>query len=281
MMTMGSKPAGKPLAVVTGASSGIGLELAKTCADEGFNLVVASDDGHIDAPAGFFRERGAEVVSLETDLSTEEGRARLIDAIGDRPVDALLANAGIGLAGGFLDQDFRDARKVIDTNIVGTVALVHEIGVRMRSRGQGKILITGSIGGYVPGSYHAVYNATKAFLNNFAAALRDELKETGVTVTCLMPGPTETNIFDRAGFQGTKAEQLKKDDPAFVAKVGFDAMMKGDGDVVAGWKSKLITAAANVTPSSVWRPSTGAARNPDPRKIEGVTLCAQLSRSSL
>ena len=266
MMTMGSIPAGNPLAVVTGASSGIGLELAKTCADEGFDLVVVSDDGQIETAAGLFRERGVEVVSLETDLSTEEGRARLIDAIGDRPVDALLANAGIGLAGGFLDHDFRDARKVIDTNIVGTAALVHEIGVRMRLCGDGKILITGSIGGYVPGSYHAVYNASKAFLNNFAAALRDELKETGVTVTCLMPGPTETNIFARAGFQGTKAEQLKKDDPAFVAKVGFDAMMKGDGDVVAGWKSKLITAAANVTPSSVLAAVHGGGAKPGSAK---------------
>lgn len=266
MMTMGAMPTAKPLAVVTGASSGIGLELAKTCADEGFDLVVASDDGQIETAAGFFRERGAEVVSLDTDLSTDEGRARLMDAIGERPVDALLANAGIGLAGGFLDQDFRDARKVIDTNIVGTAALVHEIGVGMRSRGVGRILITGSIGGYVPGSYHAVYNATKAFLNNFAAALRDELKETGVTVTCLMPGPTETNIFARAGFQGTKAEQLNKDDPAFVAKVGFDAMIKGDGDVVAGWKSKLITAAANVTPSSVLASVHGGGAKPGSAK---------------
>lgn len=259
---MGSKPAAKPLAVVTGASSGIGLELAKQCADEGFDLVIASDDGQIETAAAFFRDRGADVVSLDADLSTQEGRSRLVDATGDRPVDALLANAGIGLAGGFLDQDFRDARKVIDTNIVGTAALVHEFGVRMRSRGQGRILVTGSIGGYVPGSYHAVYNATKAFLNNFAAALRDELKETGVTVTCLMPGPTETNIFARAGFQGTKAEQLKKDDPAFVAKVGFDAMMNGDGDVAAGWKSKLITAAANVTPSSILAAVHGAGAKP-------------------
>lgn len=266
MMTTGSMPASKPLAVVTGASSGIGLELAKNCADGGFDLVIASDDGQIETAAGFFRERGAEVVSLDADLSTEEGRARLIDAIGDRPVAALLANAGIGLAGGFLDQDFRDARKVIDTNIVGTAALVHELGVRMRSRGDGKILITGSIGGYVPGSYHAVYNATKAFLNNFAAALRDELKETGVTVTCLMPGPTETNIFARAGFRNSKAEQLNKDEPAFVAKVGFDAMMKGDGDVVAGWKSKLITAVANVTPSSVLAAVHGSGAKPGSAK---------------
>lgn len=265
-MTMGSLATARPLAVVTGASSGIGLELATCCVDGGFDLVVASDDGDIEKAAGFFRERGAKVTAIDADLSTEAGIASLIQAIGERPIDALLANAGVGLAGGFLDQNIQDALKVVDTNVGGTIALVHHVGTRMRSRGGGRILITGSIGGYVPGSYHAVYNASKAFLNSFAAALRDELKDTPVTVTFLMPGPTDTSIFDRAGFQGTKAEEIRKDDPAAVAKVGFDAMMSGDGDVVSGWKSKLITAAANVTPSSILAAVHGAGAKPGSAK---------------
>lgn len=242
---------GRPLALVTGASSGIGLELARQCANNGFDLVIASDDGQIETAAVVFRELGAEVVAIDVDLAAAEGVARLVAAVGGRPVDALLANAGVGLANGFLDQNFGDVETVVATNVTGTLRLIHAVGRGMRARGQGRILITGSIGGFVPGSYHAVYNATKAFLNNFSFALRDELTDTGVTVTCLMPGPTETNIFDRAGLQDTKAAELKKDDPAAVAAVGFKAMMDGEGDVVSGWKSKLIAAAANITPSSV------------------------------
>ena len=121
----------------------------------------------------------------------------------------------------------------------------------MRGRGSGKILITGSIAGFIPGTYQAVYNGTKAFIDSFAFALRHELKDTGVTVTCLMPGATETEFFERAGMMDTQVGQSEKDDPADVAKVGFDAMMKGEGDVVSGWKNKLTTAMAAVTPAGM------------------------------
>ena len=121
----------------------------------------------------------------------------------------------------------------------------------MRERGAGKILITGSIAGFMPGTYHAVYNGTKAFIDSFAYALRAEIKESGVTVTCLMPGATETEFFQRAGLTDTRVGQDKKDDPADVAKDGFDAMMKGDADVVSGWKNKVQTTIANVTPAEV------------------------------
>jgi short-subunit dehydrogenase len=121
----------------------------------------------------------------------------------------------------------------------------------MRSRGQGRILLTGSIAGFMPGTYQAVYNGTKAFVDSFSFALRAELKETGVTVTCLMPGATETDFFERADMLDTKVGQGQKDDPADVARVGFDAMMRGDGDVVSGWKNKLQSAIANVTPAGV------------------------------
>jgi short-subunit dehydrogenase len=121
----------------------------------------------------------------------------------------------------------------------------------MRVRGKGHILITGSIAGFMPGTYQAVYNGTKAMLDSFSFALRHELNESGVTVTCLMPGPTDTEFFARADMLDTKVGQAKKDDPAEVARIGFDAMMKGQGDVVSGWKNKLQTAIATVTPSGV------------------------------
>ncbi|MGC4083779.1 MAG: SDR family NAD(P)-dependent oxidoreductase [Vicinamibacterales bacterium] len=241
----------KPLALVTGASSGIGYELAAVCAQEGFDLVVAADMPEIDEAADKFRALGASVTTVQTDLSTEEGVDELWAAVGNRPVDALLANAGHGLGGAFLDQDFADARHVVDTNVTGTIYLVQLAGRAMRARGSGRILLTGSIAGFTPGTYQAVYNGTKAFIDSFSFALRAELRDSGVTVTCLMPGATETDFFERADMLDTKVGQSKKDDPADVARVGFDAMMRGDGDVVSGWKNKLQSAIANITPAGV------------------------------
>jgi uncharacterized protein len=242
---------GRQLAIVTGASSGIGYELAKLCAQNGYDLVIAADQQEIEGAAQDFRALGAQVDAVQADLATLDGVDRLDEAVQGRPVDALLANAGHGLGGGFLDQDFAAARHVIDTNITGTLWLVQKVGRGMRSRGQGRILFTGSIAGFMPGTYQAVYNGSKAFIDSFSFALRDELKDSGVTVTCLMPGPTETEFFDRAGMEDTKVGQAKKDDPADVAKVGFEAMLRGDGDVVSGWKNKLQTAMAAVTPAGM------------------------------
>ena len=240
----------RPLAIVTGASSGIGYELAKRCAEHGFDLLVAADDPAINDAAQDFRQLGVAAEAVEVDLATQEGVDRLYSATHGRPVDALLANAGHGLGRGFLDQDFNRLRHIIDTNITGTVYLIHKVGRDMRARGQGRILITGSIAGFMPGTYQAVYNGTKAFIDSFSFALRAELKDTGVTVTCLMPGATETEFFERADMMDTKVGTQEKDHPADVAKDGFEAMMKGEGDVVSGWKNKLQTTIANVTPAS-------------------------------
>lgn len=241
------------LAVVTGASSGIGLELAKIAAERGYNLVIAADEGDIDVAADILRSIGVSVDAMQVDLSTKEGAADFARFIADRgqPVDILLANAGRGLGKGFLDQDLDAALHVVDTNVTGTVALIHIIGNEMRARGAGKILITGSIAGFIPGTYQAVYNGTKAFLNFFSFALRHELKDSGVTVTCLMPGATETRFFERAEMLDTEVGQSEKDDPADVAKVGFDSLMNNEGDVVSGWKNKLQTVMANVTPAGM------------------------------
>ena len=154
-------------------------------------------------------------------------------------MDALLANAGRGLGNAFLDQNPSAWRSVIDTNVTGTLDLIQRVARDMREINEGRILITGSIAGFIPGSYQAVYNASKAFLDSFAFALRNELKDTDVSVTCLMPGATETEFFDRAGMQDTKIGAGKKDDPADVAKAGFEAMLNGEGDVVTGWMNKL------------------------------------------
>jgi short-subunit dehydrogenase len=241
----------RQLAVVTGASSGIGYELAKLCAQNGYDLVIAADDPSIDQAASAFQALGASVHAVLADLATTAGVDQLVAAVRGRPVDALLANAGHGLGQGFLDQDFDEVQHVIDTNITGTVYLIHQVGRQMRSRGQGRILITGSIAGFMPGTYQAVYNGTKAFIDSFSWALRAELKGSGVTVTCLMPGATDTEFFERAGMEDTKVGTDPKDDPADVAKVGFEAMMSGDGDVVAGLKNKIQTTIASVTPASV------------------------------
>ncbi len=241
----------RPLAIVTGASTGIGYELAKVCAREGFNLLVAADEPEIQGAAEDFRKLGAAVDAVQADLSTTEGVDALYAAVKGRPVEALLANAGRGLGHGFLDQDWAAARKVVDTNVVGTIYLLQKVGRDMRDRKQGRILITGSIAGFMPGTYQAVYNATKSFLDSFSFALRHEVRDQGITVTCLMPGATETEFFERADMMDTKVGTSKKETAAEVAETGFKAMMKGEGDVVSGWKNKLQTAIASVTPAGL------------------------------
>jgi short-subunit dehydrogenase len=238
-------------AIVTGASSGIGYELAMLCAKDGFDLLVAADMPELDRAAEQFRAQGVSVEAVNVDLATSEGVDRLYAAARGRAVDVLIANAGHGLGGGFLDRDFDELRHVIDTNITGTVYLIQKVGRDMRARRSGRILITGSVAGFIPGTFHAVYNGTKAFIDSFSFALRAELKENNVTVTCLMPGATETDFFERAEMLDTKVGQSEKDDAAEVAKVGYEAMMRGDGDVVAGWKNKIETTIANVTPAGV------------------------------
>lgn len=241
----------RPLAVVTGASTGIGFELARCCAVEGFDLIVVADEPEIQSAARELALLGGNVEAVEADLSKLEGVDLLYDAIAGRQVDALLANAGCGLGNGFLDQNFDDVMRVVNTNITGTIYLIQKVGRDMRRLGAGRILITGSIAGFIPGTYHAVYNASKAFIDSFAIALRSELKDTGVSVTCLMPGATETAFFARAGLLDTRVGQSKKDDAGEVAEIGFRALMNGDSDVVSGWHNKVQTALANITPATI------------------------------
>jgi short-subunit dehydrogenase len=232
-------------AIVTGASSGIGLELARLAAADGFDLLVAADTPFVDAGAGL-KDLGVEVQSIEADLATEQGVEQLLNAAGSRPVDVLVANAGHGLGHAFLEQKPSDWMHVINTNVTGTLLLIQPIVQRMVESGEGKVLITGSIAGHMAGSFQAVYNGSKAFIDSFAAALGNEIKDSGVTVTCLKPGATATEFFHRADMDDTKVGTSKQDDPADVAKTGWEAMLKGEPSVIYGMKNKLQVAASEL-----------------------------------
>lgn len=240
-------------AIVTGASTGIGFELASIAAENGYDLLVVADEPLIDAAAQDFKQHGVEVISVEADLSTLQGVDALLAATNGRQVDLLCANAGRGLGHAFLDQDVSDWRRVVDTNITGTLYLLQNVLKAMVARDQGKVLITGSIAGFIPGSFQAVYNGSKAFIDSFADAIRNEIKDNkGVTVTTLMPGPVETEFFDRADMLDTSVGASEsKSDPADVARDGWDALMKGEAHIVSGWKNKLQAAVAHVTPAAV------------------------------
>ena len=232
-------------AIITGASAGIGLELAKLAAADGYDLLLVADTPFTDNPSG------AE--TLQADLATIDGVDALIARAGTRQVDLLCANAGHGLGRAFLDQDVNDWRHVVDTNITGTLYLIQTVLKPMVARDAGKVLVTGSVAGYIPGAFQAVYNGTKAFVDSFTEALRNEIKESkGVTLTTLMPGPVDTDFFERGDMMDTSVgTDPKKEDPADTAKNGWDALMSGKASVVSGLKNKIQSAVANVTPNAI------------------------------
>lgn len=235
------------LAVVTGASSGIGYELAKQFAQHGFDLVVASEDAGLSEAALNLEKLGVHVKAVQTDLATYDGVEQLYAAIAaiGRPVDAIALNAGVGVGGDFAKQtDLQDELNLINLNVVSTVHLAKRVVPNMVARGNGRILFTSSIAALMPGPFEAIYAASKAFVQSFAEALRNELKDTGVTVTALQPGPTDTNFFTRADMEDTKAGAGKKADPADVAKEGFEALMAGKDHVVTGGIGTKLQAAA-------------------------------------
>lgn len=240
------------LAVVTGASTGIGYELAKIAAQDGYDLIICADERAIEEAGRKLGQLGTRVETVQADLGTAHGVSALWDAIAGRPVDVLMANAGRGLGKAFLDQDFDEVEAVIDTNVKGTTSLVHKVGRGMRDQGRGRILIVGSIAGFIPGAFQAVYNGTKAYLDSFSEALANELKDTGITVTCLEPGPTDTEIFRRADMLDTPVGRSEsKDDPAMVARTGYDAMQKGTRQVASGFMNKVQATFAGIIPDTV------------------------------
>ena len=240
----------RKFAIVTGASSGIGLEIARLAAKDGYDLLVAADTPFVDAAAGL-QDMDVDVRQVECDLSTQQGVDQIFDAAGGREIDILVANAGQSHGGAFIDQSADSWLKTIDTNVTGTLRLIQPILQSMVARGQGRILITGSIAGHVPGPFNATYNATKAFIDNFAAALANEVKDSEVTITCLKPGATDTPFFARADMLDTAVGQAKKDDPADVAATGWKAMMAGEPMVVHGLKNKATVVAAGLVSEAV------------------------------
>ncbi len=243
----------RKLAVITGASSGIGYELAQVCVENSFDVVLVAEQG-LEPATDALAASGAVVQAVPADLATAAGNEALVAAVRalSRPVDLLALNAGVAAAGPFLETTLEDDQLLLQTNVHSVVHLAKRLLPDMVSRGQGRVLITSSIAATMPGPFYATYAASKAFVLSFAEAIRYELKSTGVTVTALMPGPTDTDFFDRAGMQDTPVYSAKKDDPAEVARDGFEAAMKGDDKVVAGSvTNKVQAAAAKVIPEPI------------------------------
>lgn len=256
----------RPLAVVTGASDGIGYELAVQFAENGFDLLVCAEDRGIAEAAQAFQGRGVEAFSMQVDLATPDGVEKFYQRIRslNRPVEAIAINAGIGVNGRFAeDTALQDELKLIDLNVRSSVHLTKLVVKDMAARKAGRVLIVSSIASTMPAPYMAVYAASKSFLQSFSQAIREELKDSGVTVTSLMPGATETNFFHRAGMEDTKVGQAKKDDPADVAKDGFDALMAGKDHVVAGsLKNSVQAGIAKVLPETIQAKIHGAQTKP-------------------
>jgi short-subunit dehydrogenase len=244
----------KRLALVTGASGGIGLELAKQFVLHNYDLVVCAEEEAIHQAADALGVSGAVITPVQVDLRTYDSVESLYSAVKGtgRPLDAAALNAGVGLGGPLVENDLTAELDMIDLNLKSTVHLAKRLLGDMVARNQGRVLITSSIASTMPGSFQAVYNGTKSFLQSFAEAVANELKDTGVVITSLMPGPTDTNFFHRAEMDDTKVGQGSKDDPAEVARQGFEALMDSDQKVVAGsLKTKSMAAADKVLPDAL------------------------------
>jgi len=244
---------GQPgLALVTGASSGIGLALAQEFVARGHDVVVAAEDDAITQVPERLRQDGAGMVTaVQADLATRRGVELLLERVRamPAPLAAAAINAGIGVAGPFIDTDVEDHLRLVDLNVTGAVLLAHGVLRDMAGRGAGAVLFTSSIAATMPGPWEATYNASKSFLLSFAEALRVELDDRGVSITALMPGPTDTNFFARAGLEDTKLGQVKRDDPRDVARDGYEALMRGADHVVAGsMKNKAQAVAGKFMP---------------------------------
>lgn len=257
----------KKFAVITGASSGIGYHLALEFAEHGYDIMVVSEESAIHQAAEKFRECGVKVVPLVADLSRVEEVEALYQSIIEigTPVDAVAINAGVGVGGASFDKTDLDREiKMINLNVISAVHLTKLVLKDMIARGEGKILYTSSIAAEMPGPYYSVYAATKAFLQSFAEGIRGEVQEKGITITALQPGPTDTNFFHRANMDDTKAGQGKKDDPAQVAKQGFDALMAGSDSVVAGSLTNKIQAGiGKIMPHAMGAKMQGSSTKPN------------------
>ncbi|WP_210649892.1 SDR family oxidoreductase [Nocardioides sp. SYSU D00065] len=252
MTTLGTDRAG--LAVVTGASTGIGRAFAHLLADEGYDLVLAADEPAIHTVAQELQAAGRSVVALEVDLATREGVEQLHEAVAvhPSPVRVGILNAGIGVHGRLDEAPLDDQLRLVDLNVRSTVHLCVLLARDMVAQQEGRLLLVSSIAAAGPGPGHAAYAASKAFVHSYAEAARHELADTGVTVTSLMPGPTDTDFFDRADMEDTRIGQGPKDSPEEVARDGWEALVAGRDHVVAGSRLNNVAAAgAHLTPDPI------------------------------
>jgi short-subunit dehydrogenase len=243
-----------PLALVTGASSGIGRSLARTFAGEGYDVMVAAEDDSIHETAQALDREGVRVVPVQVDLATAEGVGQLCAHVAELAprLDIVALNAGVANGGLFVESDLEADLRLIDLNCRSTVHLAKRVLPAMVEAGQGRLLVTSSIAAAAPGPYHATYAASKAFVHSFAEALRHELKDTGVTVTSLMPGPTDTEIFERGDLTGTRLDESEKDHPDDVARSAYEALMAGkDAVVTGGLRNRAQVAAGRLLPDRV------------------------------
>jgi short-subunit dehydrogenase len=233
----------RPFAVVTGASSGIGPHLAKELAKRGYDLLVSAENTAIRDAGDALSAGEVEVEVVQSDLSTSEGVEALVSAVRGRPVDVLCLNAGVANAGPFVETSLEDDLALIGLNVTAPVHLAKRLLPAMVTRREGRVLVTASVAGVMPGPWYATYAASKSFILSWAEAVRHELRDTGVTITALMPGPTDTNFFDRAGMEDTEVADMKKDQPEDVARDGIDAMLDGKDHIVAhSWRNKVQVA---------------------------------------
>jgi len=241
--------------LITGGTSGIGRELAKIFAREHYNLILVARNGQeLNSCANEFRQTGVEVVTLAKDLFNRDEVFAVYDEVKAKglQVDVLVNDAGQGYYGEFKDTDINRELDIIQLNIGATVILTKCFLKDMVARNEGKILQLASIASVTPGPWQSVYHGTKAFILSFSEAIREELKDTNITVTALLPGATDTDFFNKADMQDSKIVQDKSSlsNPADVAQDGFDALMAGDDKVTSGLKNKMMVGMSNVMPET-------------------------------
>ncbi|GAA4978725.1 SDR family NAD(P)-dependent oxidoreductase [Kineococcus glutinatus] len=265
-MTTADPGTTRPLALVTGASSGIGLELARSLARRGYDLVVAAEDAELHAAAAELEREGTTVAAVQVDLTVPGDVERLWDAVvaSGRSVDVVALNAGAGVGGAFAETDLAAELGIIQLNCASTVHLAKRAVQAMTARGEGRVLVTSSLAARVPSAHQAVYAGTKAFVHDFAQSIGAELDGSGVTVTAFMPGPTHSEFFDRAGLTDTKlGASDAKDDPAQVAEQAVEALLEGKDHVVTGsLATKVSGALGALTPDRLGARLQGKAAEP-------------------
>ena len=241
----------KKYALITGGTSGIGKELTKLFAKDGYNLIiVARNTGELDATANEFKTAGIDVITIPKDLFNSEAAIELYNEVKGKgiEIDVLVNDAGQGLYGKFIDTDTKRELEIIQLNIASLISLTKPFLKDMVARGDGKILNLSSVASKIPGPWQSVYHGTKAFVQSFTEAVRSEIKDSGVTITALLPGATDTDFFHKADMEDSKILESGMSDPADVAKDGYDALMAGDDKVISGFKNKAQVALSNLTP---------------------------------